>query len=168
MPTDQTTTAVPSMPFDMTRTDPAAGAQGARRRRRRPRLRWASAALVIVGVLGLAGVGCTPEDVATIAISNAFEPAQRDCAKRIVKRESNYQADAVSPGGANIGLFQINRVHTTWIRNTYGYAFAELTDATKNAKVARGLSDAAQAYYGDRWQPWRYGGQVIRGGGCPA
>lgn len=137
-------------------------------RRRRPRLRWATAALLVVGVLGLSAVSCTPEEVATAAVSSSFAPAQRDCALRIVKRESNYQADALSPDWLNIGLFQINHVHAPWIDKTYGYAFADLFDANKNAQVARGLSDAALSYYGDRWQPWRPGGKIIRGGGCPA
>ena len=135
---------------------------------RRPRLRFVTAALLVVGVLGFAATSCTPEEVASAAVSNAFTSAQHDCAMRIAKRESNYQAGAISPGGGNIGLFQINKVHTTWIRNTYGYAFSELTDANKNAQVARGLSNAAKSAYGDQWQPWRVGGKIIKGGGCPA
>jgi hypothetical protein len=139
-----------------------------RRGSRRPRARWATAALLAVAVLGFSAVSCTPEEVASIAVSNAFEPARRDCAMRIVERESNYRADALSSDWLNIGLFQINHVHADWIRRTYGYEFKDLFDANKNARVARGLSDSAQSYYGDRWQPWRYGGQVIRNGPCPA
>ncbi len=138
------------------------------RRSRRPRARWVTAALLAVGLLGFSAVSCTPEEVAQVAVSNWFEPAQRDCALRIVQRESNYQADALSPDWLNIGLFQINHVHAAWIQQKYGYEFQELFDANKNAQVARGLSDAAQSYYGDRWQPWRSGGQVIRNGPCPA
>ncbi|HET8931595.1 MAG TPA: transglycosylase SLT domain-containing protein [Acidimicrobiales bacterium] len=137
------------------------------RRSRRPRFRAVTVALCAVAVLGFSAVSCTPQEVAQVAVSNAFEPGQRDCAMRIVQRESNYQADALSPDWLNIGLFQINHVHSDWIRRTYGYEFKDLFDATKNARVARGLSDAAQSYYGDRWQPWRYGGQVIRNGPCP-
>lgn len=147
-----------------TATDPAVTTPG---RPRRSRLRWLSAALVVVGVLGFAGLGCSPEDVAKIAISDNFAQADRACALRIVERESNFRADAVNPSSGTIGLFQIHPTHTTWIRNTYGYKFSELTDANKNAQVARGLSDAAKGYYGDKWQPWRFGGKVIKGGGCP-
>lgn len=135
---------------------------------RGPRLRWVTAALVVVGVLGFAGVSCTPEQVAQSAISSSFSASQQDCAMRIAKRESNYNPNALSPDWMNIGLFQINHVHATWIRNTYGYEFKDLFDANKNARVAKGLSDAAKSYYGDQWQPWRPGGKVIKGGGCPA
>ena len=82
--------------------------------------------------------------------------------------ESNYIADAISPDGKNIGLFQINAVHTAWIKANYGYAFADLTDADKNAEVARGLSDSALSYYGDRWQPWRLDGKPRTDGSCAA
>lgn len=138
------------------------------RRGGRSRLRLVGAALVVAGVLGFAGVSCTPEEVADIAVSNHFAEADRACALRIIQRESNFQADARNPYSGTLGLFQIHPTHTTWIRNTYGYSFNELIDANKNAQVARGLSDSAKSYYGDKWQPWRYGGQIIRGGGCPA
>lgn len=159
---------MPTHPTIENATDGSGSAPSVRSGRRHPRMRWVTAALVVVGVLGFAGVSCTPEEVAQIAVSNSFDTAQRDCALRIIKRESNYKADAISPGGGNIGLFQINKVHTTWIRTTYGYSFGELTDANKNAQVARGLSDSARSYYGDRWQPWRAGGAIDRSERCPA
>ncbi len=136
--------------------------------RRGSRFRWATLGLVVVAMLGLAATSCTNEEIATFAVNNHFAPAQRDCAMRIVKRESNYDPAALSSNWLNIGLFQINHVHADWIQRTYGYEFKDLFDADKNAQVARGLSDLALRYYGDRWQPWRYGGQVIPGGGCPA
>ena len=90
------------------------------------------------------------------------------CAERIVDRESNFQADAINSSSGTVGLFQIHPTHATWIKNKYGYAMSELTNPDKNAEVAAGLSAEAYRYYGDGWQPWRFGGKVIRGGGCPA
>jgi hypothetical protein len=126
------------------------------------------AATLAIALLALVPTACTPEDIATIAINNHFDTAQQACAKKIVARESNYIADAVSPDGKNIGLFQINAVHTAWIKANYGYAFADLPNADKNAEVARGLSDAALSYYGDRWQPWRLDGKPRSDGSCAA
>jgi hypothetical protein len=126
------------------------------------------AATLAIVLLALVPTACTPEDIATIAINNHFDAAQQACAKKIVARESNYIADALSPDGKNIGLFQINAVHTAWIKANYGYAFADLTNADKNAEVARGLSDAALSYYGDRWQPWRLDGKPRTDGSCAA
>ncbi len=152
-------------PNNATVTDPT---EGSPRQRRRPRFRWFTAALVVVGVLGFAGVSCTPEEVAQIAVSNHFEAADQACALRIIERESGNDAGAINPYSGTIGLFQIHPTHTTWIRNTFGYGFNELIDANKNAEVARKLSDIAKIGYGDKWQPWRYGGQIIKNGGCPA
>lgn len=136
-----------------------------RRRTRRPTAVLAVAAFALFALLG---TGCTPEDIATIAINGKFDAAQQACAKKIVARESNYVAAALSPDGKNIGLFQINAVHTPWIKANYGYAFGDLTDPNKNAEVARGLSDSALSYYGDRWQPWRLDGKPRKDGSCAA
>lgn len=125
-------------------------------------------AVLAIAVTAIVATSCTPEQIAVIAINNHFDTAQQACAKNIVARESNYVADARSPDGKNIGLFQINAVHTAWIKANYGYAFDDLTDPDKNAQVARGLSDAALSYYGDRWQPWRLDGQPRTDGSCPA
>lgn len=144
--------------------EPAASSSGAQRRP----ARWAAVVMIVVAALSVSAVGCTPEQVAQIAISKSFSAAQQDCALRIAKRESNLDAGALSSDWLNIGLFQINHVHAAWIEATYGYEFKDLFDANKNAQVAKGLSDAAQSYYGDQWQPWRPGGKVIKGGGCPA
>lgn len=136
--------------------------------RRRPPRHVAVLAVAAVALLAVLGTSCTPEDIATIAINGHFDTAQQACAKKIVARESNYNAAALSPDGKNIGLFQINAVHTAWIKANYGYAFGDLTDPNKNAEVARGLSDAALSYYGDRWQPWRLDGKPRTDGSCAA
>lgn len=114
-------------------------------------------------MLSTALTACSPKQVAQAHIRNNFG-SLAPCAERIVQRESRFQAGAISPGGGNIGLFQINKVHAPWIQRKYGYSWNSLTDPGKNAKVAKGLYDEAARMYGDGWQPWR----LRRGSGCPA
>ena len=136
---------------------------------RRSRKRW-HLVLGLVAVVGVALVStaCTPELIAKDAILDHWGSKNAPCAERIADRESNFQADAINRSSGTVGLFQIHPTHATWIRNKFGYSMSELTDPYKNAEVAAGLSAEAYRYYGDGWQPWRYGGKVIRGGGCPA
>ena len=130
---------------------------------------WRSFAIVAaVAVFGLVSAACTPQQIAESSVSKYFGSTYSACADKIVARESNYQADALSSDGKNIGLFQINSVHTAWIKSNYGYTFSSLTDPDKNAQVAKGLSDAALSYYGDRWQPWRLDGKPRTDGSCAA
>lgn len=91
-----------------------------------------------------------------------------DCADRIIQRESGWNPDAVSPGGGNIGLFQMNAYHKTWIKNELGYSWNDLKDPSKNAHAAKVLSTKAYNQWGDGWQPWRLDGSIRPGGGCPA
>lgn len=122
-------------------------------------------AITAAGAVGMVTTACVPTD--------NYEAVERwwhnhmDCASRIIDRESGWNADAVSPGGGNIGLFQINKVHASWIQDRYGWSFSELKDPNKNARVAKALSNQAYDYYGDRWQPWRLDGKP-RPSGCPA
>lgn len=133
---------------------------------RRPRrLGKVGLAIVAVGVL-IAATGCTPEGQARRAVEAHWPASTVDCAMRVVKKESNYHADARSPGGGNLGLFQINSVHRSWIANTYGYRWEDLTDPVKNAQVARGLAVDSQRRTGDAWAPWRFSGASRTG--CPA
>lgn len=133
--------------------------------RRRRRLGTVGLAIVAVGVL-IAATGCTPEVQARAAVEAHWPASTVNCAMRVVNKESNYRADARSPGGGNIGLFQINRVHRTWIANNYGYRWEHLTDPVKNAQVARGLAVDSQRRTGDAWAPWRFSGANRTG--CPA
>lgn len=135
---------------------------------RRSRLRW-QLALSLLAVVGVAMTtsACTPEFVAKDAISR-YWGGNSACAARIVDRESNFQADAVNRSSGTIGLFQIHPTHKAWVKRTFGYDFAELKDPAKNAKVAKGLSAEAYRAYRDGWQPWRIGGAIRPGGGCPA
>ena len=90
------------------------------------------------------------------------------CANQIVQRESGWNPAAVSPGGGNIGLFQINATHKAWIASELGYSWEDLKDPAKNARTAKVIYNKAQAQYGDGWQPWRLTGGTIPNGGCPA
>lgn len=123
--------------------------------------------LAAVVALAFASTACTPEETAKDAIAQ-YWGANAPCAERIVDRESNFQADAVNPSSGTTGLFQLHPTHKTWIKQKYGYDWSEMKDPYKNSRVAKGLSSEAHRMYGDGWQPWRYGGQIIRSGGCPA
>lgn len=103
-------------------------------------------ALVVAVALGVSA--CTPRQVAETAIQQAFpDQAQYDVAVQIAQCESAMQPGAVSPGGANVGLFQINAVHKAWVQSL-GYSWNDLTDPFVNAKIARMLYDQAG------WRPW--------------
>lgn len=154
--------ATPSrVPESPSTDDASASVQG----RRTVRL---SVIAVLIALVAMVSSSCTPEQIATTAINNHFASADQACAKKIVARESNYQAAILSPDWQNIGLFQINYVHAPWIKSKFGYEFGDLVDADKNAEVARALSDSAKSSYGDRWQPWRLDGKPRKDGSCAA
>ena len=131
---------------------------------RRRRFATLTIALLAVGVL-IAATACTPKVTARQAIEAHWPARTVDCAMRVAKVESGYQSNALSPGGGNIGLFQINSVHRNWIQRTYGYRWEELKDPYKNARVAQGLSADSYRRLGDGWAPWRFGGAASSG--CP-
>ena len=145
------TTDVPSVP---------------QRGRASARLRLTVAAGAI-GAVALLGTACQPTRSPQAAVKQYFG-SQTTCANRIVQRESRWVPTAVSAGGGNIGLFQINKVHAGWISRELGYSYSSLTDPYRTAHTAKVIYNKAQAAYGDGWQPWRIGGKAIRGGGCPA
>lgn len=134
-------------------------------RTRRPGVR-VTLATAAVGLLALVATACQPTPQQ--AVRQEWGDRLYDCAARVVQRESGWNPNAMSPGGGNIGLFQINKTHATWIRNELGYQWTELSDPVKNARVAKVLSSKAHSYYGDGWQPWRLDGRARPGGGCPA
>ncbi len=106
-------------------------------------------ALAVVVGLALSVGACTKEDVARYAIREKFGPSLSDTAIKIATCESGLQADAVSPDGNNIGLFQINRVHEDWIKSDLGYDWEQLKDPFVNSEVAKVLYDRAGG-----WSPW--------------
>ena len=134
---------------------------------RSPKVLRRSLAAVGFGLVALLTVACMPAPTPQDAVRQQWGDRLYPCAARIVQRESRWVPTAVSRGGGNVGLFQINKYHATWIRNELGYSWSELTDATKNAHAAKVLSTKAHKAYGG-WQPWRLDGKARPGGGCPA
>ena len=88
----------------------------------------------------------TSGDPVRNAIQREF-PEQYAKAERVARCESGLRPNAVSPGGANWGLFQINTVHRGLV-SSMGYSWDQILDPYVNAKVARRI------YNQGGWQPW--------------
>jgi hypothetical protein len=145
-------------------TDRSANAPTGTLRRRGVRVSLAACGVGIVALFTTACGPTSPQD----AVRSHWGDRLYPCAAKIVQRESRWTPTAVSPGGGNIGLFQLNSYHKTWIKNELGYSWTDLKDAKKNAHAAKVLSAKAHKQYGDGWQPWRLDGRARPGGGCPA
>ena len=63
---------------------------------------------------------------------------------RIIACESHGDENAVSPDGANVGAYQINRVH--------GYSYEEMTDPAISTEIAHDVW-LSQGY--GAWACWR-------------
>jgi len=107
--------------------------------------------LCVVGLV-LGAAACTPEEQSKAAIRQYFPEAQHDKATRVADCESGLDPEAVSPGGGNWGLFQINTVHKPMVQSM-GYSWSQITDPYVNAKVARRIYDDALRR-GSGWTPW--------------
>jgi soluble lytic murein transglycosylase-like protein len=70
-----------------------------------------------------------------------------DKAIRVARCESGLNPAAVSAGGGNWGLFQINKVHQGLVESM-GYSWDQILDPYVNAAVARHIYD------GSGWSPW--------------
>ena len=81
------------------------------------------------------------------AIKQAFPASQYTKAVAVAKCESGLNPKAVSPGGANWGLFQINKVHEKTL-NAMGYKWSQITDPVVNSKIARKIYDSSG------WRAW--------------
>lgn len=62
--------------------------------------------------------------------------------------ESGHDPGAISPGGGNWGLFQINTVHKKSFTNVTGQPWSSVLNANYNAQFARWLYDSSG------WGPW--------------
>jgi hypothetical protein len=115
------------------------------------RLRAALLGAVFVGALGL--TACDPRaqaetpSVAQDAISQAFGPVA-DQAMGVANCESSLDPGAVSSGGGNYGLFQINSVHSGDFQTVTGRPWSDALDAYANAIYAKHLYDQ------EGWRPW--------------
>ena len=107
--------------------------------------------LVLVACFGLvvALSACyrSPHPPAYDAIYRNFPSAQHNKAIAVAKCESGMNPRAVSPGGGNHGLFQINSVHKGMVQSM-GYSWTRIYDPYVNAKVARVLWNQSG------WRPW--------------
>lgn len=75
-------------------------------------------------------------------------PETPDKAVRVARCESRLDPEAVSPGGSNVGLMQINVVHKG-LAARMGYSWGQMLQAAPNLAVARAVYDAAGG-----WSPW--------------
>src|SRR3954463_14325831 len=116
------------------------------------RLRVALIGLVFVAALGLNACdmraqadGVSP---AQDAINQAFGPIA-DQATRVADCESGMDPNAVSPGGGNYGLFQINTVHRQEFEEVTGRPWSDVTDPYANTAYAVRLYNESGG-----WGPW--------------
>ena len=80
-----------------------------------------------------------PRTLSKLAIQRYF-PEQYDKALAVATCESGLDPAAVSPGGGNWGLFQINLIHADLV-GSLGYQWSDLTNPVVNAHVARVIYD---------------------------
>jgi hypothetical protein len=105
--------------------------------------------LGLVGVIALAGLAlgaCDTGNPVTDAINREFGPIASQ-ATAVAQCESSLNPSAISPGGGNWGLFQINVVHQSWVESM-GYSWSQMLDPFVNAHIARLM------YNSSGWSPW--------------
>ncbi len=99
--------------------------------------------LAATGLAALALGACTPQTyINTIFGDRAPE------ATRVATCESTMNPGAVSPGGGNHGLFQINDVHRGTFEQVTGQQWGAVYDPYWNTIYAKHLVDQSG------WQPW--------------
>lgn len=84
----------------------------------------------------LGATGCTREDIARDAIVQYFPVWAEQKATAVAHCESRLNPGAISPGGGNWGLFQINRATWEPTVNRMGYRWDEVLNPYINAKIA--------------------------------
>lgn len=104
-----------------------------------------SLTLVIGLIAGLSA--CDEQTNVRTAIQQNFG-SQHAKATRVAECESGLNPRAVSAGGGNHGLFQINTVHKSMVRGM-GYRWDQIYDPYVNARVAKRIYDQAGG-----WRPW--------------
>ena len=113
------------------------------------RLRAALVGAVFVGTLGL--TACDPSaqaDPSQDAITQAFGPIA-DQAMGVAQCESGLDPNAVSSGGGNWGLFQINTVHSGDFEAVTGQPWSNVLDPYLNSQFAAWLYNQSGG-----WGPW--------------
>jgi hypothetical protein len=99
--------------------------------------------MVAAGFASLALGACTPQQW----INDVFGP-DAGAAARVAACESGMNPTAVSSGGGNHGLFQINSTHRGAFETVTGQSWAAVYDAGWNTKFAKHL------YNQSGWRPW--------------
>lgn len=94
-----------------------------------------------------------PEPVAAPAgsveeIINRYFGASASKAMAVARCESGLNPSAMSPGGGNHGLFQINNVHSPRFESVTGVPWSGRYDAEANTRFAKWLFDQSG------WGPW--------------
>ena len=115
------------------------------------RLRAALLGVVFVGALGLSACDTSAQadtSIAQDAITQAFGPLA-DQAMGVANCESTLNPDAVSRGGGNWGLFQINTVHRSEFEAVTGHSWSEVLDPYLNSSYAAYLYSQSGG-----WGPW--------------
>lgn len=106
-------------------------------------------AVFIVAIAAAAGLfgACTPDATPRDHIGFFFQEHTTSAVK-IATCESGLNPGAVSPGGGNHGLFQINSVHRANFERRTGQAWSRIYDSYWNTMYARMLFDD------QGWGPW--------------
>lgn len=94
-----------------------------------------------VGVLALGA--CSPQAY----IANVFGEKAGE-ATEVARCESGLDPTAMSPGGGNHGLFQINNVHRGTFERVTGQSWSAVYDPYYNSLFAKWLFDQ------QGWRPW--------------
>jgi hypothetical protein len=106
--------------------------------------------LIMIGGLGLSA--CNPaETISRLSVADAIAVAFGPnglAATKIATCESSLNPRAVSPGGGNHGLFQINNVHAARFPQVTGRPWSDRYDAHANARYAAFL------FRESGWRPW--------------
>ena len=98
--------------------------------------------------VAVATIQATPPAPGTVeaTIAEVFG-ADASAAIGVARCESGLNPGAISRGGGNWGLFQINRVHRQRVADL-GYSWEQLLDAKVNSLVAKSIFDE------QGWGPW--------------
>ncbi len=99
--------------------------------------------LAALGLATMALGACTPE-----AYIDQVFGSQSAAAKSVAQCESDMNPLAVSAGGGNHGLFQINTIHRSTFEQVTGQPWSAVYDPYWNAYFAKYLVDQSG------WQPW--------------
>ena len=103
--------------------------------------------LMLVTGMVLALSACTPQEI----IWHYFHDHGNhvvEQANRVASCESGHNPQAVSPGGGNHGLFQINNVHRQQFEAVTGAPWSERYNPVHNTRYAEYLWET------QGWSPW--------------